>query len=141
MTMFSYDLDRSSKIPKIFHNFVLFYRILNYWNNVNKRVVDEFFEVLYLEKTLCLLTVTISFIDSPDLCRLSARGKFSFFGGDLFNREGDLILFDVDLINFSHQTCSGCKNFIFIDFKKVYPAGVIRRIYDGFCAIEKECAD
>ena len=43
MTMFSYDLDRSSKIPKIFHNFVSFYRILNYWNDVNKRVVDEFF--------------------------------------------------------------------------------------------------
>ena len=45
-----FDLDKFSKIPKIFHNFVLFYRILNYWNNVNERVVNEFFEVLDLEK-------------------------------------------------------------------------------------------
>ena len=53
MTMFSYDLfnlDKFSSIPKIFHNFILFYRILSYWNHVNKRVVDEFFEVLDLEK-------------------------------------------------------------------------------------------
>ena len=53
MAIFSYDffdLDKFSKIPKIFHNFVLFYRILSYWNDVNKRVVDEFFEVLDLEK-------------------------------------------------------------------------------------------
>ena len=53
MAMFSYDffdLDKFSKIPEIFHNFVLFYRILSYWNDVNKRVVDEFFEVLDLEK-------------------------------------------------------------------------------------------
>ena len=55
MTMFSYDLDRSSKILKIFHNFVSFYRIINYWNDVNKRVADEFFEVLYLEKNIMSL--------------------------------------------------------------------------------------
>ena len=30
------------QFSKIFHNFVLFYRILNPWNNVNKRFVDEF---------------------------------------------------------------------------------------------------
>ena len=64
-----------------------------------------------------------------------------FFLGDLFNREGDLILSDVDLINVSHQTCSGWKNFFFIDFKKIYPLAIIRTIYDGLCAIEKECAD
>ena len=53
MTMFSYDffeLDKSSEIPKIFHTFVLFYRIISYWNSVNKVVVNEYFEVLDLNK-------------------------------------------------------------------------------------------
>ena len=51
--MFSYDffeLDKSSEIPKIFHTFVLFYRIISYWNSVNKRVVNDHFEVLDLNK-------------------------------------------------------------------------------------------
>ena len=38
---------------------------------------------------------------------------FPFFLGEIFNREGDIILSDIDLINFSHQSCNGCKNFIF----------------------------
>ena len=53
MTMFSYDffgLDKSSEIPKIFHFFILFYRIISYWNSVNKRVVNKYFEVLDLNK-------------------------------------------------------------------------------------------
>ena len=52
ITMFSYtfELNNSSKIPKIFHNFILFYRIISYWNNVNKKVVDEYFEMLDLNK-------------------------------------------------------------------------------------------
>ena len=41
-----------------------------------------------------------------------------FFLGEIINREGDIILSDVDLTNFSHQTCNGCKNFTFIDLKK-----------------------
>ena len=44
------ELNKSSKISKIFHNFVLFYRILNYWNSVNKRIVDDYFELLDVEK-------------------------------------------------------------------------------------------
>ena len=51
--MFSYDffdLDKFSKVSKIFHNFALFYRILNYWNSVNKRVVDNYFDFLNVEK-------------------------------------------------------------------------------------------
>ena len=53
MTMFSYDffeLDKSSKVPKIFHVFILFYRIISYWNSVKKRLVKEYFEVLELNK-------------------------------------------------------------------------------------------
>ena len=65
------------------------------------------------------------------------RANFSFLEGDLFNREGDLILKDVDLINFSHQICSGCKNFIFIDFKKNYPPDVIKIIYNGLTQLKK----
>ena len=43
-------LNKSSKISKIFHNFASFYRKLNYWNSVNKRVVDDYFELLNVEK-------------------------------------------------------------------------------------------
>ena len=43
-------LNKSSGISKIFHKFVLFYRILNYWNSVSKKVVDDYFEPLDVEK-------------------------------------------------------------------------------------------
>ena len=62
---------------------------------------------------------------------------FIFLEGDVFNMEGNLILMDVDLINFSDQICSGCKNVIFIDFRKIYPPAIIRRIYNG-CAQSKQ---
>ena len=42
-------LNKSSKTSEIFHNFVLFYRILNYW----QMVVDDYFELLDVEKHLC----------------------------------------------------------------------------------------
>ena len=53
MTMFHYDffeLAKSSNIPGIYHNFVLFFRKINYWNSINKRVADEYFELLDLNK-------------------------------------------------------------------------------------------
>ena len=60
-----------------------------------------------------------------------------FFCGEIFNREGDIVLSDVGLINFSHQTCNGCKNFMFIDFIKF-----IRLLsYEKFmmdCVLSKE---
>ena len=43
-------LNKSLRISKIFHNFVLFHRIQNYWNSVNKRVVDDYFELFDVEK-------------------------------------------------------------------------------------------
>lgn len=46
MIMFSSDcfaLNKSSDVPKILHNFILFYRIISYRNDVNRRVVDEYF--------------------------------------------------------------------------------------------------
>ena len=46
-------LNKSSKTSEIFYNFVLFYRILNYWHSVNKMVVDDYFELLDVEKHLC----------------------------------------------------------------------------------------
>ena len=67
------------------------------------------------------------------------KQTFHFWGGEIFNREGDLILSHVDLINFSLQTCNGCKNFIFIDFLiKIYPPTIIRRIYDGLYLVERK---
>ena len=53
MIVFSPDffaLNKSSDVPKIFHNFIFFYRIISYRNDVNRRVVDEYFNVLDLEK-------------------------------------------------------------------------------------------
>ena len=58
ITMFPYDffdLDKSSEFPKIVHTF-LFYRIINYWSNVNKTVVNEYFVVLDLNKHLSVNT-------------------------------------------------------------------------------------
>ena len=60
MTIFSYDffeLHKFSKISNVYHVFILFYRIINYCNSVNKRVVDEYFDVLDLKKTLCPQTL------------------------------------------------------------------------------------
>ena len=142
MTIFSYsffELNKSSEIPKIFHNFILFYRIISYWKDLNKKVVDEYFEVLDLNKHyVCKHFWKFLSTDSPNLHWLSLRTIFSFFLGEIFNREGDLTLSAVDLKNFSHQTCNGCKNFIFIGFKKIYPPTIIRRIYGGLCLVERE---
>ena len=52
MTMFSYeffDMDRFSRISKIVYNFHLFHRILDYWNDLNKKVFDDLFYFLDLE--------------------------------------------------------------------------------------------
>ena len=79
MTMFSYDffeLDKSSEIPKIFHTFTLFYRIISYWNRVSKRAVNEYFEVLHLNKHVCK---HFRSIDSPNLHWLSTWANFSSF--------------------------------------------------------------
>ena len=130
--MFSYNffrLGKSSKIPIIYHNIVLFFRIINYWNSVNKRVVDEYFDVLDLNKHyVCKHFWKLPSIDSPNLHWLSSWAKFSFSLGEIFNSEGDIVLSDLDLVNFSHQTCNGCKKFIFIDFKKNYPPNITQRI-------------
>lgn len=64
--------------------------------------------------------------------------NFYFLLGDLFNIEGDLILSQVVHVNFSHRTCQDCKNFICIDFKKIFSAEQIRRIYNGILSVEKE---
>ena len=58
--------------------------------------------------------------------------------GDLFNIEGDLILSEVDQINLSHKTWKNCKNFIYIDFKKLFRAEQIRKFYNEICLGQKE---
>ena len=127
------------KFQKYFILLFLFYRIISYWNTVNKRVVNEYFEVLDLNKHyVCKHFWKFPSIDSPDLHWLSTWANFTFFLEEIFNREGSIILSDIDLLNFSHQSCNGCKNFIFIGFKKIYPPNIIRRIYDGLCLIERE---
>ena len=74
MTIFSYDffeLGKSSKVPKIFHVFILFYRIIIYWNSEKKRLVKEYFEVLELNKYYvrnifknCSLLIRLIYMDS-----------------------------------------------------------------------------
>ena len=58
--------------------------------------------------------------------------------GDLLNIEGNLILSDVAFINLSYRTCSGCKNFIYLDFRKLVSVEQIRKLYDEICLVEKE---
>ena len=48
------------------------------------------------------------------------KRNFIFLLRDLFNIEGDLFQSEVDQINMSHRTCQNCKNFIYIDFKKLF---------------------
>lgn len=64
--------------------------------------------------------------------------NFDFLLGHLFNIEGDLILSEVDQINLSHRTCQNWKNFIYIDFEKLFTVEQIRKLYDGICSGEKE---
>ena len=62
--------------------------------------------------------------------------NFHFCVGDLFNIEGDLILSEVDQINFSHMSCSSCGSFIYIDFSKIFKPEQLRRTYDRILSIE-----
>ena len=99
----------------------------------NKRVVDEFFEVLDFETFHNFhLLIHLICVDCHQ------EETFHFLLGDLFNREGNLIFLNVNIINFSHQICSCRKNLVFIDFKKFYPPAVIRSIYNGLCTIVKK---
>ena len=64
--------------------------------------------------------------------------EFHCLLGELFNIEGDLILSKLDQINLSHRACKGSRNFKFIDFKKLFSAEQVRRIYVGILSVEKE---
>ena len=45
-TYFFNEIDRKTKIRKIYFAFKLFFRIIDdYWNHVNKNVVDEYFNL------------------------------------------------------------------------------------------------
>ena len=59
-------------------------------------------------------------------------------GDFLFNIYGNLISSDVDLISLSHRICQGCKNFIYLGFRKLFSVEEIRRLYHGICRVEKE---
>ena len=48
------DLRLSNKVIKIFRTFDLFFRILDYWNEVNKKVFHIFFYFLTFFEHLCL---------------------------------------------------------------------------------------
>ena len=43
-----------SKVVRIIRTFNLFFRILNYWNGVNKKAVDDFFELMPTYNHTCL---------------------------------------------------------------------------------------
>ena len=58
--------------------------------------------------------------------------------GDKFNLKCDLILKKSDELYFCHTSCSGCKNFIFIDLRKPFPPKTIRDLYNRFRALLKE---
>ena len=66
------------------------------------------------------------------------KEDFHLLLGDLFNIEGNIILYDVDLINLSHRSCWGCKGLIYLEFRKLFSVEQIRRLFDGICLVEKE---
>lgn len=61
-----------------------------------------------------------------------------FLLGNQFNIEGYLILSEVEQINLLHKSCQNCKNFIYIDIKKLFTVSQIGRIWDEICAGKKE---
>lgn len=61
-----------------------------------------------------------------------------FLLGDVFNIEIDLMLFEVDQIILPCRIRQGCKNFIFIDFKKLSSVEKIRKIYNVILSVKKE---
>ena len=57
--------------------------------------------------------------------------------GDFFNLEDNYIATDIKEGFFCHRLCSGCKNFIFVDIKKLFEPDFIRKIYDGIKNFEE----
>ena len=46
-------LIQSRKVVRIIRTFDLFFAISNYWNGVNKKVVDDFFELMPTHNHTC----------------------------------------------------------------------------------------
>lgn len=109
------ELRRSSRVSKIAEVFVLIFRILNYWNTVNKKVSLKKFKNFRLFFHL--------------ICTNFQHGEhFHLLLGDLYNIEGDLVLSEVVQINLSHRSCQKCTNFIYVDFKKLFTVEQVIRI-------------
>ena len=51
--------------------------------------------------------------------------------GDFFNLDSDYIAKVIEEGLFCNRLCSGCKNVIFVDVKKLFKLDFIRKIYDG----------
>ena len=83
----------STKIIKIIRVLDLFHRTINYWNSVNRTVVDDYFETMKTRDYMCVE----NFNNFRLLFRLICTDcehveDFHLLLGDLFNNEGDLIL-------------------------------------------------
>ena len=109
------ELRRSSRVSKIAEVFVLIFRILNYWNTVNKKVsLKKFKNFRLFFHLICT--------------NFQHEEYFHLLLGDLYNIEGDLVLSEVVQINLSHRSCQKCTNFIYVDFKKLFTVEQVIRI-------------
>ena len=70
--------------------------------------------------------------------KCSHEDKFSIFGENSFNIERDLILSEIEQINLSYKTYTGCENLMFFDFKKLFNSEQVRKIYHGILSVKKE---
>ena len=63
--------------------------------------------------------------------KCSHEDKFSILGGNSFNIERDLILSEIEQINLSYKTYTGCENWMFFDFKKLFNSEQVRKFIMG----------
>lgn len=134
---FEIELD-STNVFEIYQYFGVFFNILSHLRSANKKLLDD---ILILIENIIVyfgdlqmpaqkfenfhLSIEIACLDCKDIEELSIRPR------DFVNLEGDLTLEEKQVINQSYRSCSSCKSFIFLDYKKLFPPPQIAQIYDG----------
>ena len=134
------EIDRKTKIRKIYFAFKLFFRIIDdYWNHVNKNVVDEYFNLFEPNNhDVCRKVKNFSSF----FCKwfvLIAHTRKSFISYLVTHLTWRVILFYQLLMKLTFLTERLRLRYFcfFFDFKKLFPPALIRRIYDGMCSVKE----
>ena len=100
------ELRRSSDVLKIARTFILFFGILNYWNTLNKKMLDDLFDFLPIFLSCMSIEKFKNFrLFFHVICiDWEHEENFHFLLEDLFNIEGDLKLSEVEQINLLHKS-------------------------------------